>query len=452
MLVVDDDDVLRASLAELLARRGWHVEVARDGGEALRTLGQAPFDALLLDLQMEPVNGWAVIDRLELLPRAPVTLVLSGFLDIPATVRAIRAGVADVIQKGIRPELLVERLEALVPVLPTRRARASAPPGAHDAASRLLGATPQMQLVREQIRSVARYRDLPVLVLGETGTGKELVAEAIHELTGCGPFFTLNCAAIPESLFESELFGHEHGAFTGAQSARVGLLEAAGQGTVFLDEIGEMPPILQPKLLRVLETRRFRRLGSNRDLTFSARVVSATNQPRTAGGALRPDLYFRLAGFEIALPPLRERADDISILARHFLEQFSLRYPDEPRRLTSGSLETLKAHAWPGNVRELRAVVERAAVISSGGELTIATVRSALLDRAGSAWNHSSSGTFSIETAPPSSASYASLPALEKDLILGTYERCGRNVSHAARQLGIPRSTMRDRLRRFGVR
>lgn len=229
----------------------------------------------------------------------------------------------------------------------------------------LVGDTPMIQLVREMIQQIAPYGDISVMVLGETGTGKELVAKAIHRLSApVAPFVAINCAAVPESLFESELFGHEAGAYTGARTGRPGLLEAAARGTMFLDEVGDMPMSLQGKLLRVLETRTFRRLGSNRDIPMEARIVCATN--RNLETNLRPDLHYRLAGFTISIPPLRERIGDIGVLARTFLSQFTQRHDRGAKRLTDAAIETLRTHDWPGNARELRAVVERAAILSRG--------------------------------------------------------------------------------------
>lgn len=228
--------------------------------------------------------------------------------------------------------------------------------------------------MREQVRAVAPYRDVPVLILGETGTGKELVAEAVHRVSDGAnrPFIALNCAAIPEHLLESELFGHEAGAYTGARGARVGLLEAAGNGTVFFDEIGEMPLPIQAKLLRVLETRTFRRLGSNRDIKLHARVVSATNRKLSgkSDGHLRPDLLYRLAGFTISLPSLRERSSDIAELAESFLRSFGDRHARRQLRFSEPALALLMRHRWHGNVRELRAVVEHVAILAVGAEAT----------------------------------------------------------------------------------
>lgn len=327
-----------------------------------------------------------------------------------------------------------------------------------DPASRILGVTTEVLKVREQLRRVAEYPDVSVLILGETGTGKELVASAIHELTHRfdGPSMVgINCAALPESLVESELFGHEAGSFTGAKSARQGLFEVAQSGTVFLDEIGEMPGALQTKLLRVLEMRWFRRVGSNRDIPLEARIVSATNRSVRSlrRSSLRPDLFYRLAGFAIELPPLRERKDDVPILATHFLDQFAHRYQRGPMRIASAAIDVLRAHRWPGNVRELRGVIEHGAILCRDDLVTSCDVRDALEARP------SECMTSSLPPRPDAAATERisasddepTLRDVERDLIVRAFEQCGSNVSEAARKLGIARSTMRDKLRRYGL-
>lgn len=327
------------------------------------------------------------------------------------------------------------------------------PEGVADAASRILGHTPAIVLLREQIRNVARFREVSVLAVGETGTGKELVAEAIHKL-GCSadrPFVAINCAAIPEHLFESELFGHEAGAYTGARGARPGLFETAAGGTVFLDEVAEMPAVLQPKLLRALESRRFRRVGANRDMPLRARVVSATNRvvldPK--GNGLRPDLYYRLAGFTLSLPALRERTPDIDVLAEAFLSAFRERHGTGPTSFSRRALEMLHAHAWPGNIRELRLVVEHAAIVARDSIVTGADVSLALhhqpARRPASLPPDAQNGRGAVDVPQ------GGLRDLERNVILRAFAENGRNVSRTARRLGIPRTTLRARLRRYGA-
>ena len=311
------------------------------------------------------------------------------------------------------------------------------------------GKSPAVELVRDQLRSVARFPDISVLLLGDTGTGKELAARALHDASfgPDAPFVAINCAAIPESLLESELFGHEAGAFTGARGTKIGLFEAARGGTVFLDEVGEMPSTLQPKLLRVLESREFRRVGSNKPMKLEARVLSATNrEPWDAGrGALRSDLVYRLAGFTIRLPPLRERGDDVDLLAAHFVRAFDERYGSLERELSHDARELLRAHDWPGNIRELRVILEHAAIVASHGIITASDVREALSAHHGDA---SRAATVAERDEAPADLGGRSLRAIERQLIARALEESGGNVSRAARQLGIPRSTLRSKMER----
>jgi DNA-binding NtrC family response regulator len=325
----------------------------------------------------------------------------------------------------------------------------------------IIGQSLAVRLMREQIATVARFRDLPVMIMGETGTGKELVAQAIHRLGGRrGDLQAINCAAVPEELFESEVFGHEAGAFTGAKSARAGLFELAGQGTVFLDEVGEMQALLQAKLLRALETRHFRRVGSNRTLELGARIVSATNRP-LRGLPLEPmrsDLYFRLAAYTITTPPLRERMEDIALLAPALLRRLAAVYFSNAVDLTPRAIEALHAHDWPGNVRELRSVLLHAAIHTRGGTIGVEHIAAALRARERL---DDDSGSRPSSQPPELTPSPGSTPAppvknglqhAERSLILDIYTQSRENVSVAARRLGMARTTLRDKLRKYGLR
>jgi two-component system response regulator AtoC len=487
VLVVDDDDGLRRRLAASLSAAGFDVAVATDGEQAISALAARPFDALLLDLQMRPSDGWYVISYLQHASRRPLTILMSAHVDVPLTVQALRAGVFDVLQKPVDFADVLRRLQDKglgrdetgahsTPGAPARRAaeveeRAAGaptrpappavlspePPGSGKpwGLGRILGDDPSVRRVREQIASVARFGEVSVLVIGETGTGKELVAEAIHDVSAArGPFVSLNCAAVPESLFESELFGHEAGAFTGARTAKVGLFEAARGGTLFLDEVGELRHDLQPKLLRVLETRQFRRVGGQRDIPLQARIVSATNRRlgANAGTQFRTDLYFRLAGFTIVTPPLRERLGDIDVLTSAFLRNFASRYSGVPERIETAALDFLRQYAWPGNVRELRAVVEQAGVFAQSTWVTRADVELALRQRL----QHDTEPQESVAFIPGTSGTFRtagtqSLPDLQRRLIVDAFQDNAGNLARTARQLGIPRTTLRDHLKRYGM-
>ncbi|MCA9603980.1 MAG: sigma-54-dependent Fis family transcriptional regulator [Myxococcales bacterium] len=317
----------------------------------------------------------------------------------------------------------------------------------------LLGKSVAIEGVRSQIRDVAMFADVNVLVLGETGTGKELVASALHQVGAAPdrPFLAVNCAAIPEPLIESELFGHESGTFTGAKDARTGILEEAGRGTVFLDEIGEMPSAVQPKLLRALDQRTFRRIGSNREKAFGARIVSATNRPESDLAGLRRDLFYRLAGFVIQLPPLRHRLEDVVVLATAFARQFAEAHVLPVPEIGPEAVASLVSHRWPGNVRELKVVVQRSVILARGGMITGRMIEQNL---------HATLPSRRASSMPPARPRALATPAygigdgrklreLERDVILRTLSTNDGNVARTARQLGIPRSTLRARLRTY---
>lgn len=469
VLVVDDDAELCRAIQRGLRRFGIAVDAAYGGHEAIKKVETNAYDVLVLDLQMAQMDGFDVFKVINSVPNAPQTILHSAYLDVPTTVAAMRAGVSEVLEKPTAMGLLAERvLQLSKPRLATSvRETADRLETSNDPASRLLGNATQMQELREQIRRIACFRDMSVLIEGPTGTGKELVAEAIHAASCPNePFVTINCAAVPDHLFESELFGHDAGAFTSARGPRPGLLEEAGRGTIFLDEIGEMPPAMQPKLLRVLEGRQFRRVGSNKTKDLHARVISATNRPLASmDGPVRADLYFRLAGYTLSTPPLRDRLEDIPLLARHLLSSFAKRYSKSALVLDDAAMAYLTNFDWPGNVRELRTVVENAAVLSTSGVVSRYEIAAVLSSRGAQIRNREElpqSGNVSIPaTFPPTPSlptpfadaeTFSSLPDLERQLIVSTYTECGENLSRSARRLGIPRSTLRDKLRKLGLR
>lgn len=478
-MIVDDDGVLVRALQRVLSLQGFEVDAALDGRTALARLESQEYDVMLLDLRMGTMDGMEVY-ALAPHPRLPATIIHSAHIDVQTAVMATRAGVQDVMQKPVPEDVLASRIRELAAERRALRDRPLRETGAlrtMDALQRLVGSSARANELRQHVQRVAEYRDVPVLVQGPTGTGKELVAQAIHALTCPNePFVSVNCAAVPEQLFESELFGHEAGAFTNARTPRVGLFEEAGNGTLFLDEIGEMPLPLQAKLLRVLEIRQFRRVGGTRTRVFAARVLSATNRPLTSslGGSMRPDLFFRLAGYAIRAAPLVERIEDVPELSLHFLTEFGKRHQVHGLSFSPEAMQALKNHNWPGNIRELKAVVENAAIVTRSGLVNREHIEAALLARAET--NESWQGLAAapaldlVEDAPtqvsgvmpavrPAESVVASLaprspslPDLQRDMILRAFEESQHNLSKAAQDLGIPRSTLRARLKRYGVR
>jgi DNA-binding NtrC family response regulator len=450
VLVVDDDSRLARALGRALTHLGLDVTITEDGHSALHRLEQRRFDVLVLDLRMPGMDGIDVLRRASSHPNFPPTILHSAYLDVPTAVEAMRAGATEVLQKPVVAADLARKIRELSAIHAERHAEVSGERGERssvhvrsDLTSPLLGDSHAMHELREAVRRVARFKDVAVLIEGPTGTGKELVAQSIRQLsTPDEPLVCVNCAAIPAELFESELFGHEAGAFTSARGVRAGLLEEAGNGILFLDEVGELPAALQPKLLRVLETRELRRVGSNRTRRFNARVVSATNRPLSEefGDTFRSDLYFRISGHTIRTPALRDHVSDIVMLAAHFCYSFCTQNNLPVLSITDDAIEALCAFDWPGNVRQLRRVIESAVVHAPSDGIQRQEIETVL---------RRYSGSRAVSAEIPVRRS---LPDLERDMIVGAYKQAEQNLSEAARELGIPRTTLRDRLKRYGMR
>ncbi|HQU44539.1 MAG TPA: sigma-54 dependent transcriptional regulator [Pirellulales bacterium] len=375
LLFADDEPSLQSLMSLELPRMGHEVTVCPDGAVALAALERNTYDCILVDLDMPKLSGIEVIAKAKQLSPDTEAIVLTGKSSLETAISALRQGAFDYLTKPCK----LAELEALLARVAEKRELTNKYRAVKrqlervEGKSDLVGESPSMDLVRKLIAKVAPTGST-VLVLGETGTGKELVARAIHDqsLRAEMPFVAINCGALPESLIESELFGHRRGAFTGADEHRVGLFEVAGGGTIFLDEIGELPKPMQAKLLRVLESGEVRRVGDNESFTVDVRVVCATHrdlEEMVAEGEFREDLMFRINTFEIRLPPLRERIDDIAGLARHLLRRFRRSVRPNDELLTPAALDVLKSHTWPGNVRELANAVEHAAILCGAGPI-----------------------------------------------------------------------------------
>ena len=370
VLIAEDEPHLGTILESFLSGRGYQVTTRRDGRAALEALRAESYDVALLDIVMPEMDGLEVLRHVREEPSPPEVIIITGNGTIETAITAIKLGAYDYLAKPYRMaeiDVLVRRawekrqLSKENALLHSRLSRV-------DAVPEVLTQYAPMQAVLALVERVAKS-DSPVLVTGESGTGKELVARALHRLSGRGsnPLVDINCAAIAENLLESELFGHEKGAFTGAQSRKIGLFEMAAGGTMFMDEIGELDPKLQGKLLRALELGTFFRVGGTQKVEVSVRIVAATNRDIVRAvneGAFRSDLYYRINTIGIALPPLRERVVDIPLLAEHFLRQYG---GASPPRLTEEAMDGLQRYRWPGNVRELRNVIERAVLLANGG-------------------------------------------------------------------------------------
>jgi DNA-binding NtrC family response regulator len=371
LLVVDDDPVARDLLVEVLSREGYRVRGAAGGEECVRLAQAEPCDLALVDLRMEDLDGLAVLKHLASLRPAPTVLILTAFASMETAIEAIRAGAYDYLSKPFRID---EIKVAVRRALDARRLVQENQQYRHQLQERygvekLVGQSPEMVAIYKLVARVAAL-DTTILIQGETGTGKEMVARAIHYASPRAdrPMVVVDCAALPEPLFESELFGHERGAFTGAVTSRRGLLETADATTCFLDEVGELSTALQAKLLRVLQERVIRRVGGNEAIPVNVRLITATNQDLRRlvdEGRFREDLYYRLNGVTLRVPALRERRQDVPLLAQHFLEKYAGEAGKTILGFARETLEFLTAYRWPGNVRELQHVVERAVALSS---------------------------------------------------------------------------------------
>jgi len=448
ILVVDDEPASRKGLQELLTVWGYDVSAAGDGQEALeRATVRAP-DLVIADLVMPGIDGLELLTRLKRDFPTTAVVFLTGQGSIETAVQAIKDGAYDYLTKPVDPTRLqllldraLERSETAREVQLLRRQLRQ-----RGAFGRLLGSSRGMMEVMRQVE-VSAPTDATLFIAGESGTGKELVARTVHELSPRrrGPFVAVNCAAIPETLLESEIFGHERGSFTGAVERRQGCFELADGGTLFLDEVAEMQPGTQAKFLRVLQEGQFRRLGAKAEIHVNVRVIAATNKEPAkalADGALREDLYYRLNVFAIALPPLRDRLEDLPDLAQAFVEEFNERHGRNVRGVEEGALDVLRRHRWPGNVRELRNVIERAVIVCSGD-----LVRAEHLPPLGAP----------IE--PPTAVTEADLVLpvgttvedAERELILRTLKQTGGNKTRAAEILGISLKTLHNKLHKYNA-
>jgi two-component system response regulator HydG len=454
ILVADDHDALRDGMVLALTRLGHEVRGVRSGAEAIAAYQKRTSDVVVTDLRMVPVDGIQVVKRIREEDPDATVVVVSAHGTIATAVEAMRAGAIDFLEKPFSPEVLRARVEKAIEIARERQgartARARADALAEDRAREmdptgLVGGSEAMRRVLDQVRKVAAT-DATVLVLGESGTGKELVARALHAqgTRRDGPFVSVSCAALPEALLESELFGHERGAFTGAIRRKLGRFELAHEGTLFLDEVGEIPPAVQVKLLRVLQERRFERVGGEEPVDVDVRVVSATNRDLSAlvaAGRFREDLYYRLAVVPILLPPLRERPGDVEELAGWFVEKLAPRLGRRVEGFTPEALALLRGHAWPGNVRELENVVEQAIVFAEGERVGPEDLPEGIRR--------------SPPAPPPVEADGRGLTAiledLERQLVQAAYAKAKGVKAEAARLLGIKPSALSYKLEKYGL-
>ncbi len=450
ILVVDDEPGVRESLRMLL-KDDYDVACAADAGAALIDLEENPPDLVLLDLVMPGLSGLDLLADLSESPHPPLVMVLTATKTVATAVEAMKRGAADYVTKPFEVEALRIKVRQLLErrALEHEVAQLRARVEGEQRLGRLLGRSPAMRDVFHTLRRVAESR-ATVLIHGESGTGKELAARAIHEL---GPraeaaFVAVNCAAIPDNLIESELFGHERGAFTDAVERRIGRFEAASGGTLFLDEIGELSASVQAKLLRVLQERSIERIGGAETIQVDVRVVAATNrdlQREVAEGRFRDDLFYRINVVPVTLPPLRDRREDIRMLAGHFLERVGSEAGREGLRLSDEALTAFERYPWPGNVRELENAIEHAVALCEDDVLNLDNLPRALVQagRIEGLRQALRTGRIGFDEAAAD---------FERDLLLETLEQCGWNQTRAATQLRLTRRVLKLKMDRYSLK
>jgi two-component system, NtrC family, response regulator AtoC len=447
VLVVDDELLIRKSLGKVLRAKGYAVELASNGAEGLEKASEVRPHVMILDMRLPDTDGLSVLRRVRQLDPLLQVIVITAFGDVQSAVDAMKLGACDFLRKPYEMEDIVLAVESAgktfrqASELDLYRRRAyEAYTGAE-----IIGESTPMQDVRELIDKVVPSQATSVLITGESGTGKELVARAIHYRSdrADAPLMEVNCSSFNENLLENELFGHERGAFTDASGTKKGLVELCDGGTLFLDEVADMPMPTQAKLLRFIDHRNFKRVGGAEDIGVDIRIVTATNKDVEAevrAGRFRSDLYFRLKVVSIHLPPMRERGDDILLLARHFVRDFARRFQKPFTDLSSEAEEALKAYAWPGNVRELRNLMERVVLLEDGPLVRLEHLPSELLGRG--------SG-IPVSTAESRAFGVSTLAQLEAEHIAEVLRLTEGNKSQAARVLGISRQGLIEKLRRL---
>ncbi|MDX2495369.1 MAG: sigma-54 dependent transcriptional regulator [Desulfuromusa sp.] len=447
ILIVDDEAFIRENLERIIAEDGYRPISTESPEEAIQIVTDEEISLVLLDLNLGSSSGLDVLRAMREVDPEILVIIITGYGTVESAVEALKIGAYDYIKKPFKADAihLIVKL-----ALETQNLRRKVKRLSRDADGiNMVGNSPALMQIFQQIREVAKHETATVLITGDSGTGKELVAQAIHNLSPRSeqPFIEINCGSLPFNLLETELFGHERGAFTDAKNRKIGLFEEADGGSLFLDEIGEMDISLQVKLLRVLEDRKIRRLGGNRNIDINVRIIAATNADLK--GALerkefREDLYYRLNVFPIHIPPLRDRREDIPILLETFLQRFSIEFNKSIRGFSREALDLVMRYHWPGNVRELRNVVERICIMYN-----VEMIQAAQLPR--EIWGESpqSEMPFSYEIPPEGIVLDDVVGQVEKELVEKAFRITGGNVAKTARILNVPRGTLRYKLEKY---
>jgi DNA-binding NtrC family response regulator len=451
VVVVDDDAASLRSVERILKARGFEVDTVSNGADAIAFVSREHSDVMLLDLVMPGLSGLDVLKRVKARGCPTEVVIMTAFGDVDAAVTAVKAGAHDFLTKPFQsPDALAHSVTKAAEHgrLVARAQRLEKELEVRERYGDIVGSSPLMREVYRTVESVA-HSTATILLQGESGTGKELVARAIHSRgpRAGKPFIPINCSAIPETLVEAELFGHVRGAFTGAIETRVGLFEAADGGTIMLDEIGDLPLHVQIKLLRTLQEGEIKRVGSSESIHVDVRVIAATNinlQQAMRDKRFREDLYYRLSVITIPLPPLRDRPDDIPLLAYHFLRKYTARAGREVDRISVEAMRALRSHTWPGNVRELENAIERSVVMSHGDVILPGDLPPSVSDTAVQPLSQNV-----LLDLPFTVAKRKAVEQFEAGYAFSTLQRAGGNVSEAARQAGMDRSNFRRILRKY---
>ena len=448
ILVVDDEHLIRWSLEQNLKKQGYDVTTAGSGEDALRLLQEESPDLVLLDVQLPGMNGMEVLERIKELDEEVIVIMVTALGVLETAVMAMRLGAYDYINKPFNLDELAIVIKKSLETQELKRevAQLRSTQPKKFSIDAIVGVSDELHHVLNMVRKIAQSDAGTVLVQGESGTGKELIAKAIHYEGGRAdkPFMAINCAAVPETLLESELMGHEKGAFTDAKSLKKGLFEMAHGGTVFLDEIGDMPQAIQAKLLRVLEDRTFRRVGGTKDIHVDVRIISATNKDLLAAiedKTFRNDLYYRLQVIPIFLTPLRERRSDILVLAHSFIEAFNREFGKSVKGISEAAEKFLVEYNWPGNVRELRNVIERAIILENDEIMRLEHLPRELVSRSGG----TESGPLAFILPPEG----IDIEDVERELIRQALDMSEGNQSKAAKKLNLGIDAFRYRMKKF---
>jgi two-component system response regulator HydG len=475
VLVVDDDAGLRLSVRTTLsALNGFEVDEAFDGVNAMEKVKAGSYNMVILDVDMPRMNGLEALTAIKEHDPAIIVLIMTAYANIDDAVKVVKEGAYNYVSKPVKGDELVAMVEkALSAHRLISTVAASAPTLQFDSDRKIVGHNAQMQKVFNVINRLSKV-DTPVLIRGASGTGKELAARAIHLNSGFkeGPFVAINCSAIPENLFESELFGHEKGAFTGADQRKIGKFQFAEGGTLFLDELGDMPQLMQVKLLRVLQEKKFSPVGANREIDSNVRIIAATNRPledMIKKGSFREDLYYRLNVMPIFLPSLSERRDDIDNLVNLFVKRFNEKQGKKIIGVTPEALNCLKKYDWPGNIRELENVIEHAFILEEGTHITLQSLPESLLMAAGIDTSSTNFTTPASETMPQAGSADGAegeeivtisgekldfnrhKEAFEKEFIIKALRMFKGRINQTALHANIPKKTLLRKIEKYGI-